>query len=151
MIYQKIHSFWIKIYLKITFLLAFCEYVKQKEANRKSKLNFSPLCIFNVSYFHFHNKENWDFSISCFRFQFSITISMIASDCMHEREKEQLRTSERENPHPQNRVCGCIFIDSVSLFFPKIICNKNTTHWLAIYIFFSIKKCRVCTTTLVIN
>ena len=112
--------------------------VKQKETEEATKTYNYTFLIFYASYFHFHNKENWLFSFSCFRFQFSITVSMIASDCMHEREKGQLRTGERENPHPPNRVCGCIFIDSISLFFWKNTVAKNTTKSLAFYIFLAI-------------
>ena len=74
-------------------------------------------------------------SDSSFHLQ-SVRLCLIRS--VRERETSP-EPAKRQNPHPPNRVCGCIFIDSSSLFFWEIIVAKKTTFPLAIYIFFSIQ------------
>ena len=63
-------------------------------------LHYIPLSIFNVSYFNFHNKENWDFSVfwcfSVFVFQYlyvcTLVASVLACCCLRTSEKRETPT-----------------------------------------------------------
>lgn len=62
-----------------------------------------------------------------FNLQFSIFNPLCVVVCVG-RHKSKATTSERENPHPPNRVGAFIFTTSFSLFFPNTCSKKCHTN-----------------------
>lgn len=131
MIIQIFHKLKIISSYKLRFFIAFDWYVEWNKPRKSSwPYNLSTL-NFNVSYFHFHDKESWLFSFSLFSFGFlPCVLCVCVFACAWWWMDGSCELVERPNPHPPNHAWGCIYIDYPSLFFSKSTvtlsrCNKN--------------------------
>ena len=121
-------------------LLLYVVYIK-KEPRRLSPVEYLSTQHNQQRLFYFsqRNKLGFLFMFLVFRFSKSVSFSDSRFQSVQDGRRRRADGERRQvissftnrNPHPHMCVCGCIFIDSISLFFPKttvVILLQNRLH-----------------------